>query len=91
MSVSRFLSQSKSVWPAESVKMKINDQKKKERSGHTQPPVLARLAFGHQAKTVTNNLPLLSVLANRSVKLGYVEMVTGKILDLSCLSLRKFS
>jgi len=33
MRVSGFISQSEFVWPAETVKMKINDQKKKERSG----------------------------------------------------------
>jgi hypothetical protein len=50
------------LWPAEQGMM-IKDQKKKERSGpySTSTFCSAGLA-GHQAKSVTNNLPILSVL-----------------------------
>ena len=50
------------IWPAE-VEMMIKDQKKKEGSGpySTSAFCSAGLA-GYQAKSVTNNLPILSVL-----------------------------
>jgi len=63
VSVSGFKMLNEFLWPAEHG-MTIKDQKKKEHSGpySTSAFCLAGLA-GHQAKSVTNNLPILSVLA----------------------------
>jgi hypothetical protein len=62
------------IWPAE-VEMKKKDQKKKESSGpYTTSTFCSAGLAGHQAKSVTNNLPILSVLANRSVICQGAEM-----------------
>jgi hypothetical protein len=74
MSESGFIFQSESVWPAETVKMKINDQKKKSVRDHTQHPIFARLAFQSPGKNRDKQLTFivrvshsLLVMDNRNI------------------------
>jgi hypothetical protein len=76
MRVSGFISESESVWPAETVKMKINDQKKKSVRAHTQHPIFARLAFQSPGKNRDKRLTfIVRVMLRRvlCVTQGYRE------------------